>query len=131
MSDNGKLLRKDLKQPLLTGGTYDFLKRVVQIGFPAAIVLYTALAGYWGWQNTEQIVGSAGAIVIFLGVVLEISSSRYKKLPSPSDGEVVINDTDPEKDVIRLEIDQTWSELADKGQIVLNVVNPLKDNSQL
>lgn len=131
MSDNGKLLRKDLKQPLLTGWSYDRLKDIVQLGFPAAITLYTALAGFWGWDNTEQIVGSAGAVVIFLGVILKISSNRYNKLPPEYDGTVVINDTDPEKDVVRLEMDHDWSSLSDKNQIVLQVDNPLKRDSQL
>ena len=59
--------------------TYDILKWVALIVLPAIGTLYFALAGIWGFPYGEQIVGTITAIETFLGAVLQISNSNYKK----------------------------------------------------
>lgn len=46
---------------------------------PAAGTLYFALSGIWGLPYGEQIVGTITAIDTFIGVILGISTSQYKK----------------------------------------------------
>lgn len=69
---------------LLPDKVYDILKWVAQILLPALGTLYFALATIWGFPYAEQIVGTITAIDAFLGVILGISSSQYKKLSSGS-----------------------------------------------
>lgn len=58
---------------------YDALKFIAQILLPAVGTLYFALAGIWGFPYPEQVVGTITAVDTFLGVVLGISSAKYKK----------------------------------------------------
>lgn len=58
---------------------YDKLKWVAQILLPALGTLYFALAGIWGLPYAEEIVGTITAVDTFLGVLLGISTYRYKK----------------------------------------------------
>ena len=63
----------------LNNKVYDVLKWVALILLPALGTLYFALAGIWGFPYAEQIVGTITAIDTFLGVLLGISNSSYKK----------------------------------------------------
>lgn len=56
---------------------YDNLKWVALILLPALSALYSALAGIWGFPFGEQIVGTIAALGVFLGAILQISSSKY------------------------------------------------------
>ena len=58
---------------------YDVLKWIAMVILPAIGTLYFALAGIWGFPYAEQIGGTVTATVTFLGVVLGVSSSQYKK----------------------------------------------------
>lgn len=63
----------------MSNRVYDILKWVAMYLLPAAGTLYFALAGIWGLPYGEQIVGTITAIDTFLGVLLGISNSQYKK----------------------------------------------------
>lgn len=58
---------------------YDILKWIAQYLLPALGTLYFAIAGIWGLPYGEQIVGTITAVDTFLGVVLGISSVKYKQ----------------------------------------------------
>lgn len=58
---------------------YDTLKWVAQLLLPAAGTLYFALAQIWHLPFGEEIVGTITAVDAFLGAVLGISNSQYKK----------------------------------------------------
>ena len=58
---------------------YDTLKYVAQVVLPSVGTLYFALAGIWGLPFGEEIVGTITAIDEFLGALLMISTSQYKK----------------------------------------------------
>lgn len=63
----------------MSNKVYDVLKYITQIGLPAVGTLYFALSNIWGFPYAEQVVGTISAIVTFLGVLLGISSAKYKK----------------------------------------------------
>ena len=58
---------------------YDVLKWIALIFIPAIGTLYFALAGIWGFPYAEAIVGTLTAVDTFLGAILGISTSMYKK----------------------------------------------------
>lgn len=58
---------------------YDILKWIALYFLPAAGTLYFALSGIWGLPYGEAIVGTITAVDTFLGVILGISSSAYRK----------------------------------------------------
>ena len=103
----------------LSNKTYDTLKYIAQIVLPAIGTLYFALASIWGLPYGEQIVGTITAIDAFLGALLKLSSNKYK-----GDGDIVVDDSDPSKDIYRIELEDYPEQLAVKDQIVLNVVHP-------
>ena len=63
----------------LSNTTYDILKWIATLLLPALGTLYFALASIWGFPYGEQIVGTITAVDTFLGVILGISMSSYKK----------------------------------------------------
>lgn len=63
----------------LSNRCYDILKWIAQILLPAIGTLYFALSGIWGFPYAEAIVGTITAVDTFIGVLLGISSSQYKK----------------------------------------------------
>lgn len=58
---------------------YDILKWIALILIPAIGTLYFALAGIWEFPYAEAIVGTLTAVDTFLGAILGISTSMYKK----------------------------------------------------
>ena len=64
---------------MMSNKAYDVLKWVAMYLLPALGTLYFALAGIWGLPFGEEIVGTITAIDTFLGVILGISNSQYKK----------------------------------------------------
>jgi len=58
---------------------YDVLKFVAQIVLPAIATLYFALAQLWSFPLAEEVVGTIVAIDMFLGALLGISASKFKK----------------------------------------------------
>lgn len=63
----------------LNNKTYDVLKWIAQILLPALGTLYMALAKVWGFPYSTEIVGTITAVDLFLGAVLGISTSNYRK----------------------------------------------------
>ena len=71
--------RKEAVTLKLSNKVYDVLKFIAQIFLPALGTLYFALARIWGFPYGEAIVGSISAVDVFLGALLDISTSAYKK----------------------------------------------------
>ena len=72
----------------MSNKVYDILKWIAQIVLPAIATLYFALANIWGLPYGEQIVGTITAIDAFLGALLGISTTMYKKKEAkPNDSE--------------------------------------------
>jgi hypothetical protein len=58
---------------------YDVLKWIALVVLPAIAIFYGSLAEIWGLPFGEQIPDTIAAFDLFLGVVLGISSVKYKK----------------------------------------------------
>lgn len=58
---------------------YDILKWVALYLLPALGTLYFAIASIWGLPAGDKVVGTITALDTFLGVLLGISTSQYKK----------------------------------------------------
>ena len=58
---------------------YDILKWLCLIALPAASVLYSALAGVWGWPYADEISTTLTGLATFIGGILCISSVNYNK----------------------------------------------------
>ena len=63
----------------ISNRTYDILKWVALYLRPALGTLYFALASIWGLPAGDKVVGTITALDTFLGVLLGISTSQYKK----------------------------------------------------
>lgn len=67
----------------MSNSTYDALKFLAQVVLPAISTLYLALGSIWtgiiDLPYPEQISATIMAIDAFLGVLLGISSSNYRK----------------------------------------------------
>ena len=63
----------------LSNKVYDILKWIAQYFLPAAGTLYFTLASICSLPYGEQVVGTIAALDTFLGVLLGLSSSQYKK----------------------------------------------------
>ena len=99
--------------------TYDTLKWIAQIVLPALGTLYAALAVIWNFPYGEQIVGTIAAIDTFLGAILKKSSDEYE-----GDGTLIVDTSDPLKDIYSIAIDGYPEMLAEKDQVLLKVNRP-------
>ena len=100
--------------------TYNFLKWFARIVLPACGTLYFALAGIWNFPYGEQIIGSLTALNVFFGILLGISSHEYNK-EHHEDGQLLIDNSDPGKDIYRLDLGANLEFLGDKKTITLSV----------
>lgn len=102
-----------------TNKAYNILKPIALIWLPAVATVYFALAGIWGIPDATQVVGSITALDAALGGLLGLSSKTYV---APSDGNLVVDTSNPVKDVYSLEILTPINDIAGKPQLTLNVV---------
>lgn len=63
----------------ISNKAYDILKWVALYLLPALGTLYFAIASIWGLPAGDKVVGTITALDTFLGVLLGISTSQYKK----------------------------------------------------
>jgi hypothetical protein len=63
----------------LKNSVYDVLKYIVTIVLPALTTLWLALATIWNLPYGEPIGATMGAITVFLGALIGISSAQYNK----------------------------------------------------
>lgn len=71
----------------ISNRVYDILKYIVTIGLPALTTLWLTLASIWHIPYGEPIGATLGAITLFLGTLIGISSANYKKAKENEDGE--------------------------------------------
>jgi len=102
----------------MSNKVYDTLKWIAQYLLPAIGALYFALANIWMLPYAEQVVGTISAIDAFLGVLLGISSMNY-----PGDGTMIVNTSNPDKDVFRFEANTPIEKLAEKDTLTFKVAH--------
>ena len=105
----------------LTDKQYNTLKPIVQVGLPALSSLYFGLSAIWGLPGAEQVVGTIALITTFLGVVLGVSSKRYKADTSSNTGQIVVTQDETGKKTFSLELDKSPEEIGNMGTVTFNV----------
>lgn len=101
---------------VLSNKAYDRLKWIAQYFVPALATLWLALGKIWNFPYTVEVGATLSAIDIFLGAVLGISSNNYE-----GDGKLVINTSDPDKDVYSLELNSNPMDLDKKDSVTFKV----------
>ena len=71
--------KKGVFKMKMSNQTYDTLKWFVQIFLPAFITFSGVVGQVLGWEQTELFLTLVGAFTVFLGSLLGISNSNYKK----------------------------------------------------
>lgn len=71
----------------MTNKVYDILKYIVTIGLPALTTLWLTLASIWNFPYAEPIGATMGAVTVFLGAIIGVSSAKYKALNSKKEEE--------------------------------------------
>lgn len=62
----------------LSSKVYDILKWTNLVLLPAIAALYFGLSKLWGFPYSEQIVATVVVVNVFLGILLGISTSKFK-----------------------------------------------------
>lgn len=106
---------------MLSNKLYTILKWIAQYLLPALGASYFALAGIWGLPYSEQVVGTITVIDIFLGTVLGISTNQYKKSDLATNGQLLIDTSNPAKDIYRLALGDTLDNISGMKTITLTV----------
>lgn len=104
----------------LSDSTYARLNMTVKIVLPAIGTFYFTLASIWGLPYAEQVVGSIAALTVFLGTILVMAKRVWNE---NADGQIVIDQNDPNKDLYSLELGIPLEDISGKKQLTLNVNN--------
>lgn len=72
--------------PYLPQKVYEWLRWIVAIVIPAAIVSYGVIGNVLNIPNTDVVLTIAGAVDVFLGTIFGISKIAYDR--SRSDGNI-------------------------------------------
>ena len=64
---------------MLPDKVYQILKWVALIFIPALVVLIQTVGGVWGWPYINEITVTLGAIGLFLGSLIGVSTIQYNK----------------------------------------------------
>lgn len=77
------------KSPIFNNMWYDRMKFFAQVVLPALASLYLGLAQLWDLPAATQVTGTIMLLNVFLGILLQVSTSRYAKGGGDYDGEIV------------------------------------------
>ena len=110
----------------LSNETYDTCKWVAQIALPALGTFYFALCTIWGFPFGEQVLGTITALDVFLGTLLQLSSDSYN-----GDGKIVVDTSDPTKDLYTLVIPDYPEALSEKDMVTLRVSHQGKHSAEI
>lgn len=107
---------------ILSSKTYEFGKKLTQILLPALTALYVGLAGLWDLPEPEKVAGTIATVNAFLGVVLGISSSTFKKVNEMDAGDVVVEENGEGGHVVTLDLSKNPEALMTKNSLTFKVV---------
>jgi hypothetical protein len=106
----------------LTNKIYNLVKYFTTIFLPAVGALYYGLAQIWGFQNPEDVNGTINLIIVFLGVLIGISSRQYKKATHDGyDGDLIVSEVDGEK-YLGLGVNESVEAMQSKDEVRLRVI---------
>lgn len=101
---------------MFTNDTYDKLKWVAQFLLPGIGTLWFTISSIWGLPYGEQVLGTITAVDLFLGGLLGLSSKNYN-----GDGVMIVDTSNPEKDIYRMELNDPLEDLANKDSVTFKV----------
>lgn len=102
------------------------VRLAAQYWIPALGTLMFTLGSIWDWSWTANAVGSIMAFDTFLGILLgyQTRGSVPGAMPGKFDGQIVLNTSDPVKDVYTLDLGDTLGDLENRDSVHLKVVKP-------
>lgn len=106
---------------LINDKVYNIIKWIIVYLLPALGTLYFSVSQLWGIPHAEQILGTISSVTIFLSMLLGISGSSYKKNGSGTDGTMLVDTSNPDKDVYLLQLNNEAMNLAEKDIITFKV----------
>jgi len=109
--------------------TFEILKFIAQIFLPAFGTLYYTLAGIWGLPNPDEVAGTILALDAFLGLLLGLSTSNYKKSDARFDGHIDVEDQEDSKK-FSLNLNSDPEDLEQKDEILFKVNKPESEVTQ-
>lgn len=115
---------------ILSNKLYDKLKFLVQIILPGLAVLYAALSQWWGFPKVQEVVGSIGAIAVFLGLLLGRSSANFQNAVAQEaapDGTFDVTTLEDGKKSVTLGFEQDPETLVDGRKLVFIVKESTPD----
>lgn len=115
--------------PLFNSKVYDSLKWVALIGLPAFSAAYFSLSDIWNLPYAFEVVGTATVLDTLLGTILGISNHNYKKNDSRFDGSVMVDTSNPNKDVLTINFKQPAEELTELDSVELKIEEPPTSNT--
>lgn len=98
--------------------TYDRMKWWAQIGLPALATFVAGVVSLLHVPNGAVVVGIITLLDGFLGDILKRSSDAY------NDGELIVDTTDPLKDIYSISLPDYPTQLAEKDKVILKVSRP-------
>lgn len=105
----------------LSNKAYDVLKFTALVFLPASGALYFGLSQIWGFPNGEEVVGTITLLDVFLGSILRLSTNKYDKSDAKYDGAMVVDESDPTKDVYSFEPFIDVNDLKEKDTLTFRV----------
>jgi hypothetical protein len=105
----------------LKNETYNALKFIALVLLPAAATAYSAFAVLWHLGNINQVIGTLSAVDTSLGAILHVSAKSYSTAKPVVDGKLIIDTSNPGKDVYQFALHIPISELDQKKSITLEV----------
>lgn len=131
MSSDNETTENSPKPPFMSDRVYDSLKWIAMIFLPALATLYLALGGYWeSLPLPQQVAGSIMAIDAFLGLILGLSSRKYKATEAVREEEKTIGtvyvarhgDGTPDPH-LEFKDEEAMRNLGNTDKVILNVTN--------
>jgi hypothetical protein len=111
---------------LLSNRAYNILQQIALLGLPGFGTFYFAMAGIWGWDHGEQVVGSCTATGVFIGIILKMSQIAYNNTNNPDgqyDGDFLLGVTDDDRpNTMMTALNKYPEQFADQDKVVLKVV---------
>lgn len=105
----------------LSNQVYDVLKWVTLVMLPAVGTAYLGLSQILNLPYATQVTGSIVVITTLLGTLIGISTVNHNKEEPTYDGVMLVNHSDPDKEVWSLDLGDELENLEVKDKIVLRV----------
>jgi imidazoleglycerol phosphate synthase glutamine amidotransferase subunit HisH len=103
---------------------YDKLKFLAQVVLPGLGTLYATVSGLYGWQNTEEVVGTIMAVDFFLGALLGLSNKQFMDEDRNFAGDLHVVNTEDEgvQTMLAFNPESSPESLADQKTVTMKVV---------